>query len=147
MVLSLATLTTDIIADEGILDLFLNASWQNLLFFVMFTAVIVFGVNRVTKPQKEQNNILKDFAVSIGNLVKNNAVEERSRDERHEVYLSESRDIKERQNRTDAMIEREFGKVHADLKEINNTLIRHTATRCGGTGQIKGASVDETDEK
>lgn len=142
MAYTFATMSTDIITNEGILDLFRNASWENLLFFVLFSAVIVFGVNRLTKPQKEQNNILKDFATSIGNLVKNNAVEEKSRDERHERYLSEIQDVRERINHG-------FDRTDKDLKEINKTLIRHTATRCGNqnTSQFKGASVDESDEK
>lgn len=140
MATTLATLSTELITNEGILDLFKNASWENLLFFVLFVGVIVFGINRVTKPQKEQNNILKDFAVSIGNLVKNNAVEERSRDERHQRYLSEFNDIRERVNRG-------FDNMDRDLKEINDTLIVHTSTRCDKRVKFKEASDDETYEK
>jgi hypothetical protein len=139
---TLSTLSTNVITNEGILDLFKNASWENLLFFVLFSAVIVFGVNRLTKPQKEQNGILKDFAKSIGDLVRNNAVEERSRDERHERYLSEIQDVRDRINRG-------FDSTNSELKELNNNLIKHTATRCynQNTSQIREVGTNEEDKE
>ena len=141
MIYNLSTISTDIISNEGILDLFKNASWENLLVFVLFSAVIMFGVNRLTKPQKEQNLILKDFASSIGHLVKNNAVEERSRDERHERYLFEINDVRDRVNIG-------FINVIKDIKEMNMALVRHTATRCGGEQKSeKEVIINEIDEK
>ena len=145
MIYTISAMSADIISNEGILDLFKYASWENLLFFVLFAAVIVFGANRLTKPQKElqreQNSILKDFASSIGNLVKNNAVEERSQNERHDRYMSEIGYIKE-------LISVGFNRTDLDLKEINDALIRHTATRCGGEPKsIKEVVLNETDEK
>ena len=137
MIYTLSTISTDIISNEGILDLFKNASWENLLVFVLFSAVIMFGVNRLTKPQKEQNLILKDFASSIGHLVKNNAVEERSRDERHERYLFEINDVRDRVNN-----------ISTDIKEVNMALVRHTATRCGGEQKSeKEVVINEIEEK
>lgn len=145
MIYNISAMSTDLITNEGILDLFKYASWENLLFFVLFAAVIVFGANRLTKPQKElqreQNSILKDFASSIGNLVKNNAVEERSQNERHDRYMSEFGYVKE-------LISTGFTKTDSDLKEINDTLIHYTATRCSGDKRsIKEVILNETNEK
>jgi hypothetical protein len=139
MTLTVATASTKLIADEGILNLFLNASWQNLLFFVMFAGVIVLGVNKLTKPQKEQNEILKDLANGISNMVKNNAVEEKSRDERHERYLYEISDVRDR-------VIRGFDSNDKDLKQINETLIRHNSTRCASSRIIKEVT-NETNEE
>jgi hypothetical protein len=141
MIYNLSTLSTDIISNEGILDLFKNASWENLLVFVLFSAVIVFGVNRLTKPQKEQNLILKDFASSIGNLVKNNAVEEKSRDERHERYLFEINDVRDR-------VDKGFTNLITDIKEVNMALVRYTATKCGEERKSeKEVVINEIEEK
>jgi hypothetical protein len=140
MIYTLSTLSTDLITNEGILDLFKNASWENLLFFVLFAVVIVFGVGRIAKPQKEQNQILNEFSKSIEKLVINTATEETSRDERHERYISEINSVKE-------IVNRGFDKTSVDLKEINDTLIRHNATRCVGERIIKEVSSHANEVK
>ena len=140
----IATMSTDIITNEGILDLFKNARWENLLFFVLLAAVLVFGGRYVfAKPkediQKEQNQILKDFSSSLEKLVVNNATEETSRDERHLRYLFEIDNVRQ-------LIVNRFNKTDRDLKEINDTLIRHNATRCGYDRVIKEVNYEKTGE-
>jgi len=139
MVLTLATLSTDIIADKGILNLFLNASWQNLLFFVLFAGVIVLGVNKLTKPQKEQNEILKTFSEKISDLVTNTTVEEKIRDERDLNIRASFKGVED-------LINRGFDKNEKDLKQINETLIRHNATRCAASRIIKEVDHEVSEE-
>lgn len=139
MMLTIATVSKNLIADEGILNLFLNASWQNLLFFVLFAGVIVLGVNKLTKPQKEQNEILKMFSEKISDLVTNTTVEEKIRDER-DLNIRASFD------NTKDILNRGFDKIDKDLKEINGTLIRHNATRCAASRVIKEVDNEISEE-
>lgn len=143
MILNLATISTDLLNDEGILGLFLNASWQNLLFFVLFAVVIAFGANRLTKPQKElqkeQNEILTRFSEKITELVTNTTVEEKIRDERDANYRASFDNTKD-------ILNRGFDKVDKDLKQINETLIRHNATRCAASRVIKEVTDESSEE-
>lgn len=139
MMFTLATVSTDLLANEGILDLFLNASWQNLLFFVLFAVVIVLGVNKLTKPQKEQNEILSKFSEKITELVTNTTVDEKIRDERDANYRASFKN-------TEDMIHRGFDKLDKDLKQVNENLIKHSATRCATSRFVKEVANEINEE-
>lgn len=106
------------------ISIFLEAKPLNLaifFIFIYFSSRMV--VKYITKPQMEQNKILKDLLDRFTMVTQSFAVQEKIGDDRDEKYvdLIVGNRIETREN---------FEILRSDIKDINNLLIRHNSNRC-----------------